>query len=276
MQVDLHSHVYPAHKAPEVIANLVASSKEMCPVDPKGDGTLEDLLRQEKEDGFDRVAVCPIAVRPEQFNYMVKYLTALRNGQLGEAARERVIPCASLHPRDPELVAHLVALKGLGVRMLKVHPYFQDAALDSVEMLRLLREATAAGVPVLCHTGRDISSNGWADMATPRQVLRAYNEIADLRMICAHCCAWRCPEAEELLLGQRIYVDLAFQPNGGSGPVMRRFATEHPQEYVFFGSDWPWARPAEHAARIRAWGLSEERDRAIFGGNAVRLLGLDI
>ncbi len=274
MRIDLHTHVYPAHKAPEVIENLVRCAQDICPVTPKGDGTLNDLLRQEQEDGFDRFAICPIATRPEQFAYMVKYLTSLRNGGCGEFAREHVIPCASLHPCDSDLVAHILALQKLGVKMFKVHPYFQNAALDSPEMLRLLKEATAAGIPVLCHTGRDISSNGWADMATPRQVLTAYNEIPDLKMICAHCCAWRCPDAEDLLLGQKIYVDLAYQPNGGSGPVMKRFALEHPQNYVIFGSDWPWSRPAEHAANILSWGLPPEREAAIFGDNAARLLHL--
>ncbi len=274
MRIDLHTHVFPAHKAPEVIANLVKSAAEICPVDPKGDGTLEDLLRQEREDGFDRVAVCPIAVRPDQYNYMVRYLSALRSGGLGEEARQQVIPCASLHPLDPELVAHLQTLQSLGVKMLKVHPYFQNVRLDAPEMIKFMREVTQAGLPILCHTGRDISSNGWADMATPRQILTVYNEVPDVRMICAHCAAWRCPDAEELLLGQKIYVDLAYQPNGGSGPVMKRFALEHPQEYVFFGSDWPWARPAEHAQQILSWGLSPERDAAIFGNNATRELQL--
>ncbi len=273
MRIDLHTHVFPAHKAPEVLARLVRASQTTCPVVPHGDGTLEDLVRQEAEDGFDRFAICPIAVRPDQFHYMVRFLTAIQSGACGEEAARRVIPCASLHPADPELAEHLKVLVGLGARMLKLHPYFQDARLDSRPMVRLLRLATEAGLPVLCHTGGDVAY-GFQGMATPKQILHAYRRVPGLRMICAHCGAWGCPEAEKLLLGRSIYVDLAYQPNGGTEATMRRFALEHPQDYVLFGSDWPWARPGKHAEHIAAWGLSPERAAAIFGGNAARLLGL--
>ena len=273
MRIDLHTHAFPAHKAPEVIAGLIAKTRHVCPVRAHGDGTLEDLVRIEREDGFDRFAVCPIAIRPEQYGYMVRFLSALRSGACGEEATRRVIPCASLHPADPDLPEHLRTLQGLGVRLLKIHPYFQQVRLDSRVMIRFLRAVTDAGLPVLCHTGHDISY-GPENMASPAQILRVHRHVPGLRMVCAHCAAWRNPEAEELLLGRRIYVDLAYQPNGGTEALVRRFALEHPKDYVLFGSDWPWSRPAEHAARIASWGLSPERSAAIFGNNAARLLGI--
>ncbi len=273
MRIDIHTHAFSAHKAPEVIAGLITKARRVCPVTAHGDGTLDDLVRQEREDGFDRVAVCPIAVRPEQYGYMVRFLSALRSGACGEEAARRVIPCASLHPADPEVVPHLRALRALGVRMLKIHPYFQQVRLDSRVMIRFLRAVADEGLPVLCHTGHDISY-GWEEMASPLQILRVHRHVPGLRMICAHCAAWRNPETEKLLLGRRICVDLSYQPNGGTEATVRRFALEHPQDCVLFGSDWPWSRPAEHAARIASWGLSPERSAAVFGGNAARLLGL--
>lgn len=273
MRIDIHTHAFSAHKAPEVLAGLIAKARRDCPVTPHGNGTLDDLVRQECEDGFDRFAVCPIAVRPEQYGYMVRFLTAIRSGACGEEAARRVIPCASLHPADPEAEAHLRTLLSLGVRMLKLHPYFQNVRLDSRVMIRFLRMVTDAGLPVLCHTGHDVSY-GWEGMASPAQILRVHRHVPGLRMICAHCAAWRNPEAEKLLLGRKIYVDLSYQPNGGTEDLIRRFALEHPQDYILFGSDWPWSRPAEHAARIASWGLSPARSEALFGGNAARLLGL--
>ena len=77
MLVDIHTHTFPAHKAPEVLATLVRKSASRCPLHPQGNGTIADLVRQEIEDGFDRFAICPIAVRPEQFNYMTRFLHAL-------------------------------------------------------------------------------------------------------------------------------------------------------------------------------------------------------
>ena len=93
-------------------------------------------------------------------------------------------------------------------------------------------------------------------------------------MVCAHCAAWKCPETLRFLLGRPIGLDLSFQPATGVEPIIRRFAAEHPAEHLYFGSDWPWAGPAEHAARIASWGLPQARLDAILGGNAARLLGL--
>lgn len=273
MRIDIHSHAFPAHKAKEVLESIVNKSRKICPVRPHGNGTLDDLVRQEIEDGFDRVAVCPIAVRPEQYNYMVKYLMALHSGALGQAAKERVIPCVSLHPDDPDIEEHTKTLVNLGAKLVKLHPYFQGVRLDSRKMIRFLKVLTDAGLPILCHTGHDISY-GPIEMASPRQILHAHRHVPGLRMICAHCASWRCPDAEKLLLGRSIYVDLAYQVNCGTESVVRRFATEHPQDYVLFGSDWPWSRPAEHAAKIASWGLSETRLNAVMGENARRLLGL--
>ena len=273
MRIDIHTHAFPAHKAPEVIAGLVRRARRVCPVTPHGDGTLDDLVRQERAAGFDRFAICPIAVRPEQYGYMARYLAALASGACGEEAKRRVIPCVSLHPEDSDLRAHLRALAGMGARLVKIHPYFQGVRLDCRKMLRFLEAVTEAGLPVLCHTGHDVSRPN-ENMASPAQILRVHRHVPGVRLICAHCAAWRNPETLKLLLGRKIFVDLAFQPNSGVEPVVRRFAEQHPQDYVLFGSDWPWGGPAEHAARIASWNLSPERSAALFGGNAQRLLGL--
>lgn len=275
MRVDIHTHAFAAHRAAEILRNIQREGAVThCLLTPHSDGTLDGLLRQEVADGFDRVALCPIATKPTQFGYMEHYLTALRSGALGMEARERIIPCASLHPDDPDIPAHARALVALGAKMVKLHPYFQNARLDSRKMLRLMAALTEVGLPILCHTGCDISARGLEYLATPKQILHAYRIIPGLRMICAHCAAWHCEETEKFLLGRRIYVDLAFQPATGVERIIRRFAEEHPQDYVLFGSDSPWARPGEHAKRIASWNIAPERLAAIMGGNACRLLAL--
>lgn len=275
MRVDIHTHAFAAHRAAEILKSIQVHGKTTnCPLTAYSDGTLDGLVKQEIEDGFDRVALCPIATKPTQFGYMERYLTALQSGTLGASAREHIIPCASLHPEDPDFKAHAQALAAMGAKMIKLHPYFQDAELDSRKMLRLMEAIHEAGMVILCHTGCDISARGLEKLATPKQVLHAHRAIPGLRMICAHCAAWHCEETEKFLLGRKIYVDLSFQPASGVERIIRRFAEEHPQAYVLFGSDSPWARPGDHAKRIAGWNLSPERLTAIMGGNAQALLKL--
>ena len=274
MRIDLHTHAFSAHTAPKVIATLLGHSRATLPgFAAHGDATVPGLLRAEAEAGFDRFAICPIATRPEQHAYMARYLTALRAGALGEEATRRVIPCVSLHPNDPDAEAHLRNLVRLGAKMVKLHPFSQGIRLDHRAMIRLLRIITDAGLPILCHTGHEVTATH-EGLATPKQILRVHRLVPGLRMVCAHCAAWRCPETLTFLLGRPIGVDLSFQPATGVEPIIRRFAAEHPAEHLYFGSDWPWATPAGHAARIASWGLPQARQDAIFGGNAARLLGL--
>ncbi len=273
-RIDLHAHAFSAHTAPKVIATLLTLAHRACPgFAPHGDGTLPDLLRAEAAAGFDRVAVCNIATRPEHHAYMARFLTALRSGAMGEEAARRVIPCVSLHPHDPDAAAHLKTLVALGARMVKLHPYSQNIPLDDPATIRLLALIHDAGLPVLCHTGHDVTA-GEDDFAGPRRVVNVLDRVPGLRLICAHCAAWRHPESLDLLLGRPVGVDLAFQPATGVEPIIQRFALEHPLEHLYFGSDWPWASPAEHAARIASWGLPQDRLDAILGANAARLLAL--
>ena len=273
-RIDLHAHAFSAHTAPKVIATLLTLAHRACPgFAPHGDGTLPDLLRAEAAAGFDRVAVCNIATRPEHHAYMARFLTALRSGAMGEEAARRVIPCVSLHPHDPDAAAHLKTLVALGARMVKLHPYSQNIPLDDPATIRLLALIHDAGLPVLCHTGHDVTA-GEDDFAGPRRVVNVLDQVPGLRLICAHCAAWRHPETLDLLLGRPVDVDLAFQPATGVEPIIQRFALEHPLEHLYFGSDWPWASPAEHAARIASWGLPQDRLDAILGANAARLLAL--
>ena len=247
IRIDLHSHAFSAHTAPKVIAGLLALAHRTCPgFAPHGDGTVPDLLRAEAAAGFDRVAICNIATRPEHHAYMARFLTALSSGAMGEEATRRVIPCVSLHPHDPDAAAHIKTLVDLGARMVKLHPYSQNVALDDPAMIRLMAVIRDAGLPILCHTGHDITA-----------------------------AAWKHPETLDLLLGQPIGVDLAFQPATGVEPIIQRFAREHPMEHLYFGSDWPWASPTEHAVRITSWGLPPARLDAIFGTNAAHLLNLN-
>lgn len=274
MIVDTHTHVFPEHAAARVLAGLIKSGSSQLPgIVPSGDGTLADLLRQMAAAGIDRAATCPIATKPSQQTYLVKALEDLTSGALGEAAREHIIPVGSVHPADPELAKHLAEQQAAGAKAIKVHSYFQEADLDSPEMMNVLKACCDAGLPVIAHTGHDLSF-GMTDRASPAMIRRVMAALPELQLVCAHCAGLNNPEALELLLGQEIYVDVSFQKVAGHQALVERFVREHPAEYILFASDWPWSSPAEDLAWIRGLGLDAMRESALLGGNAQRLLKL--
>lgn len=265
MKIDIHTHAFSPSVAPRILSGLINQSSTVYTAQAFGDGTETDLLRQIDEAHFDAVAICPIATKPEHHIPILKTIQSRRD--------PRIIPAGSVHPDDPNASAHLAEQQANGARMVKLHPFFQNHDLNAPSMLRLFEACESIGLPVLAHTGDDPGFLG-QQRSTPTMILDVVKRFPALKLICAHCAVWRHPETVDLLLGQPINVDIAFQYIDDQEEIITRFCREHPQDHLFFGSDWPWYNTGLMADWLHRLGLSPEREAAILGANAQRLLAL--
>jgi uncharacterized protein len=76
------------------------------------------------------------------------------------------------------------------------------------------------------------------------------------------------------MLGRPVLMELSYALDCMPREQARRILTEHPAEYLFFGTDSPWKDQAETLRLVRAMQLDPAREAAILGGNARRLLGI--
>ena len=55
--------------------------------------------------------------------------------------------------------------------------------------------------------------------------------------------------------------------------LFKDMLVRHPQDRLYFGSDWPWSRYDVTLPFLDACGLDPARKEALMGGNAARWLG---
>ncbi len=260
MIIDLHTHAFPDALAARAIARLEV---EDCKANH--DGTVSGLLRSMDAAGIERSVICSIATKPGQFEPILKWSLSV--------ASERLVPFASIHPADPDIVAHVRAVKDSGLKGLKIHPYYQDFDLTEDALNPFYEEVTAAGLIVIAHTGFDMAFPR-DRRASPEKTLAVITRFPELRFVATHLGGWQDWAAvERFLIGKPVMMDLSLALEYLPEEVARRMILRHSANHLLFGSDSPWGEPSEALQLLRALKLDEGLMRKILAENAVQMLG---
>jgi predicted TIM-barrel fold metal-dependent hydrolase len=196
----------------------------------------------------------------------------------------RLLGFASVDPAVPDAPKQLErAIRGLGLRGLKLDPALQRFALDSRELAFPLYQACSElGVPVLVHCGLSWSMVGQAKHAHPLALEEVAQEFPQLRLVIAHC-GW--PWVEEALLVAlkypNVYLDTSVIYSGTPAEALRRVLGERiglevlerslPRQ-ILFGSNYPRQDIRRAVRGLRALPLSPGLAENIFQRNAAMLL----
>ena len=126
--IDFHTHAFPDALAARAMKALLA---EAPGIKAYLDGTIADLLRSMDKAGIEKSVVCCIATKPEQFEPILRWCTAIRS--------DRLIPFPSVHPADPAWRDRIRRCRGEGFPGIKLHPFYQDFFADEDRMFLLRR-----------------------------------------------------------------------------------------------------------------------------------------
>ena len=258
--IDFHTHIFPD----QVAARAIPALEEAGQVTACLDGRLDSLLASMDQAGIEKSVICSIATRPEQFASILSWSQAIRSA--------RIIPFPSFHPEAADALAQISAIQKAGFSGIKMHPYYQNFALDEERMWPLYERIAAEGLILVMHTGFDIGFPR-ERIADPIKIVAVVERVEALKFVATHFGAWDLwDEVEELLIGREVYLDLSYALHLLPPDRARNMALAHPEEYLLFGSDSPWAGQQEVLAQLAALGLGAEREAKIRGGNAARLL----
>ena len=126
--IDFHTHAFSDDLAPKAIKVI----SDGCPdLSYHLNGTVSDLLKSMDEVGISRSVICSIATKPKQFAPVFDWSLEIQS--------DRIIPLASVHPKDEQRDEHIKQVKDAGLKGLKLHPYYQDFYVDEDNMLKILR-----------------------------------------------------------------------------------------------------------------------------------------
>jgi len=261
--LDFHAHAFPDHVAERAVPALAESGG----VAPHHDGRVASLLGAMDRTGVAASVICSIATRPGQFEPILAWS--------GEIRSQRIIPFPSVHPEDPDLLDHLARIREEGFLGIKMHPYYQGFALDEERLMPLYGQVERLGLVLVMHTGFDIAFPR-DPIASPARIRTVIDRFPGLKLVATHMGAWQdWDQVEELLIGRPLFLDISFSLQFLDREQARRMILAHPEGYVLFGTDSPWADQAEVIALLRALDLGSRREEMILGENGCRLLGID-
>jgi hypothetical protein len=152
----------------------------------------------------------------------------------------RLIPFASVEPRDPKRVAKLATYVKSGCRGLKLHPIIQDFHPGCRECLEVIEEFSQYNLPVLFHSGRtayylpESESESYAHLENYTKVFACFPKV---RFILGHMGMFEAGKAIEIAqILKNVYLETSFQP----AATVRRAVDKVGGDRILFGTDWPF------------------------------------
>ena len=143
MIVDVHTHIFPSHRASKILRELGEKAGLPCYCD----GTADDLVRSMDQGGVDLALVSRIATGPEK--------VAPINQWVLRSKGRRTHPMATMHPDLLMGTDRIRKLKNQGFVGFKIHPDFQGFYVDDKRAYPFYEAAQAEGMPILFHAGVD-------------------------------------------------------------------------------------------------------------------------
>ena len=278
MIIDFHAHTFPD----KIAAAAVSKLEQKAHARSHSDGTRDGLLRRMQSAGIDHAVVLPVATNPLKCASMNDTSHALDG-------LDNLTYFAAIHPDAPDWHEELGRAKALGFKGVKIHPVYQNVAIDDPRFVRILERCGELGLMIVMHGGADIGFPG-VEKCSPAMLRRALDQAGPVTLVAAHMGGWRnWQEVPEFLLDTDVHLDTAYSL-GNIAPIDDHYAPEElpmladeifcelvrsfGSQRILFGTDSPWDDMGECIRRIRALPLTVAEQEDIFCNNARRLLSL--
>jgi predicted TIM-barrel fold metal-dependent hydrolase len=259
--IDAHTHVWP-----DKIARAALVGNPVDKITARADGTVAGLMADMAVSGVDLSCCLAIANRPEQIERVNEFAAGLRSSSR--------YPFGTIHV-GRSLAENMDALRSNGIDAVKIHPLFQDFALDDPRLWDIF-DAFGEDVAVITHVGAggDAHRNM---LSNPGMIAAIVNQFPRLRLIACHFGGYKLfDQAREMLGGVDVVLETSWPPTMATlaPELVRGLIRQHGAERVAFGSDWPMTSPADELRAVDALRLSDDERNFIVGGTMSRILRL--
>lgn len=271
MIIDIHTHTFPETIADKAVASLAKAAQ----IENKLDGRNTSLQKSMKEADVDFSVLMPVATKPRQCEMINENAIAIN--QTGKETG--LLSFGAMHPKYENYKDNIMHLADSGIKGIKLHPVYQDSAVDGIETLRIIDEAYSRNLMVLIHSGYDIGFPG-NELASVKKLCSMISQVPPKNLILAHMGGWKMwnQVLEKICGNENIYLDAAFSINNSTTNdllTLEQFVeivNVHGSENILFGSDSPWTSQKESIEIIKNSGLDKKSIDNILGENAAKLL----
>lgn len=262
MIVDTHTHVWP-----DELAQRALAGNALPGLHATGDGTIAGLTSDMAASGVEVSCCLAIANRGTQVDRVNEFVSGVR--------ADHLFPVGTIHV-DLSVEENLASLQRHGIVAVKVHPMFQDFALDDRRLWDILGALEDSHIAVITHVGEggNAHQNSLSNPAMIREIAR---QFPDLSLVACHFGGFKLfDQAEEILANTNVILETSWPPTLAAlrPERVRSLIRRHGAARIVFGSDWPMAQPHAELRVLDSLGLRDDELDLVLGTNMARVLGL--
>jgi predicted TIM-barrel fold metal-dependent hydrolase len=229
--------------------------------------TIPNLLAEMDAMGVEQAAVLAIATGLPFGDHLTEtWMRAIVQAHAGE----RLLPFASVHPRDGNWREKLRAFARRGARGVKIHPEMQRLFPDDPGAMEIYSECERLGLPVIFHAGRSgIEPQFMRQYAVMRRYVPPIETFPRVQFVLGHAGARGVAAA--IPLAQR-HSNVWLETAGQGVTQLHELLIQVGADKVIFGTDWPFYPVAATLAKVLIVTEGHPPARAaILRGNAERV-----
>ncbi len=261
--INSHCHIYPE----KIASKAVAGIRDFYDLDMSLNGKLDDMIRDGSSVGVTHYLVHSVATTPKQVSSINEFISESVKAYPG-----MFTGFGTLHPDSEDIQGDFDYLIELGLKGVKLHPDFQQFAMNEERAFRIGEVVSAGDVPMLVHCG-DFRYN----YSNPEQIRPFLEKFPEITFIGAHFAGWSVwEEATEKLSGyENLYVDLSSSLYALSPETALELIHAYGSDRVLWGTDYPMWEASSEMEYFNKIDLTENERRQILYDNAAKLLKLD-
>lgn len=261
--VNAHCHIYPDKIADKAVVGI----RDFYDLDMSLNGKLDDLIRDGNTVGVTHYLVHSVATTPKQVKSINEFIAESVNSH-----PDIFVGFGTLHPDSSDIQGDFDYLIELGLKGVKLHPDFQQFAMNEERAFKIGEVVSNGKVPMLVHCG-DFRYN----YSNPEQIKPFLDKFPDITFIGAHFAGWSIwEEATRKLAGiPNLYVDLSSSLYDLSPETALKLIRAYGTDKVLWGTDYPMWEAESEMEYFNKIDLTDEERSQILWENSAKILGLD-
>lgn len=260
--INAHCHIYPE----KIASKAVMGIRNFYDLDMSLNGKIDGLINDGNKVGVVHYLIHSVATTPKQVKSINEFISDEVNKH-----PDLFTGFGTLHPDSDDIQRDFDYLIELGLKGVKLHPDFQQFALNEERAFKLGEVIDAGEVPVLIHCG-DFRYN----YSNPEQLIPFLDKFPDMTVIGAHFAGWSMWEdATSQLAGRKnLYVDLSSSLYALSPETAKELIHAYGADRVLWGTDYPMWESESEMEYFNKIDLTEKEKSMILYENAFKLLKL--
>ncbi|WP_405265950.1 amidohydrolase family protein [Methanobrevibacter sp.] len=261
--INSHCHIYPEKIADKAVLGI----RNFYDLDMSLNGKLDDLLRDGNEVGVTHYLVHSVATTPKQVKSINEFIAQAVNTH-----PDLFTGFGTLHPDSDDIQGDFDYLIELGLKGVKLHPDFQQFAMNEERAFRIGEVVSKANVPMLVHCG-DFRYN----YSNPKQIKPFLERFPEITFIGAHFAGWSMWEEATRQLSdfENLYVDLSSSLYALTPETALELIHAYGADRVLWGTDYPMWESVSEMEYFNKIDLTDKERQQILYDNAAKLLKLE-